>query len=129
MIFLKFPNIGGFEMIKRFVEEAVLNSYSSNISTSMHEKYYMYIPTSVPCEGNILKISIKNSNQQVWAFRKISSRKEIPNMGPSPVFLDGYINFLDKSRQKKFLWGLLGTSDIMTDITRYFQILVDREGV
>ena len=42
--------------------------------------------------------------------------------------MDGYINFLDKSKQKKILWGLIANDDSMKDLTKYFQIILDKEG-
>jgi hypothetical protein len=42
--------------------------------------------------------------------------------------MDGFINFLDKSKQKKILWGLIANDDSMKDLTKYFQIILDKEG-
>lgn len=82
-------------------------------------------PTKIPCEGKILEISIKQSDKEVWAAHYISTRQNIPNRD---VYLKGYINILDKSKQKKFFWGLFGTSDYMNELTRYFEIILDTDG-
>ena len=79
--------------------------------------------------GTILEVSISNSAVKVWEVSKISSRKLISKSGTSDFYMEGFINFLDKSVKHGFLKSLFVDTDNMTDLTRYFQIIINRDGI
>jgi hypothetical protein len=127
MVFLKFPVKGGYETIKEFLQIALLHQDTHNLSTSDHTKYYFYVPAQLSCRGKFKQISIINSAEYVWDKAYIEGRDKIQNKDPAP-HLKGYINFLD-TKKMAYLKRNITSDYIMTNLTYYFEIIVDRDSV
>jgi hypothetical protein len=90
--------------------------------TSNLTNFYLYKASLSPCKGTIHEISIK-SEGGIWNVSLVKSRANVPK-SEQPQ-LEGYINFLDKSKQRKNSMWLSNT--IMRDMTRYFVVRVAQD--
>ena len=87
------------------------------VLTSNLENYFIYKPSlsKSPCKGTIHEVSIKTEGG-IWNVSLVKSRSSIPKSDPATF--EGYINFLDKSKEKK---------SYMKEMTRYFVFRVSHE--
>ena len=95
------------------------------VFTSNLENYFLYNPSLSlsPCKGTIHEVSIKNEGEGIWKVTLVKSRSNIPKNEPAQF--EGYINFLDKSKQRKNSMWL--SYNNMKEMTRYFVVRVAQE--